>query len=119
MRHGQALLAFVLLLFAGFSCGTENPVEETTEDPVAETVDTASVDTEEVVVEPIPTDETLELPVELPTPPEPEKLDPGQGLSIGSQAPVFQLPDGNGKLHAFADYVADKNVVLIFYRGGW
>ena len=119
MRYGQALLAFVLLLFAGFSCGTENPVEEPTENPVAETVDTASVETEEVVVEPIPPDETLALPVETDPPPEPEKLDPGQGLHIGSQAPVFQLPDGNGKLHALADYAADKNVVLIFYRGGW
>ncbi len=59
-------------------------------------------------------------PVVDPTPPpEPEPLPPGQGLSIGSQAPAFELPDGNGKLHALADYTANKNVVLIFYRGGW
>jgi type 1 fimbria pilin len=74
----------------------------------------------EVAVHPIPASETLELPVELtPLQEEPEKLDPGQGLSIGSQAPAFELPDSNGKLHALADYTADKNVVLIFYRGGW
>ena len=73
----------------------------------------------EVTVDPIPAAETLEVAVELTPLAEPEKLDPGQGLSIGSQAPDFELPDGNGKLHAFADYAADKNVVLIFYRGGW
>ena len=72
-----------------------------------------------VAVDPISADETLELTVELTPLQEPEKLDPGQGLSIGSQAPTFELPDGNGKAHALADYIADKNVVLIFYRGGW
>ncbi len=73
----------------------------------------------EVAVSPIPATETLELTVELLPLQEPERLDPGQGLSIGSQAPDFELPDSNGKLHALADYTADKNVVLIFYRGGW
>ena len=74
----------------------------------------------EVAVHPIPASETLELPVELtPLQEEPEKLDPGQGLSIGSQAPAFELPDSNGKLHALADYAGNENVVLIFYRGGW
>ena len=73
----------------------------------------------EVAVPPIPATETSELTVELTPLQEPEKLDPGQGLSVGSQAPGFELPDGNNKLHALADYTADKNVVLIFYRGGW
>ena len=73
----------------------------------------------EVTVHPIPAAETSELTVELTPLQEPEKLDPGQGLSIGSPAPAFELPDGNNKLHALADYTADKNVVLIFYRGGW
>ena len=73
----------------------------------------------EVSVDPIPTDETRELTVELTPLPEVEDLPPGQGLSIGSQAPDFELPDSNGKAHALADYVSDKNVVLIFYRGGW
>ena len=73
----------------------------------------------EVAVRPIPASETLELTVELVPLQEPERLDPGQGLSIGSRAPDFELPDGNGKLHALADYAPDKNVVLIFYRGGW
>ncbi len=74
----------------------------------------------EVAVHPIPAAETLELQVRLTRLPEPDKLDPGQGLSLDSQAPVFELPDSDGKLHALADYVGnDKNVVLIFYRGGW
>lgn len=48
------------------------------------------------------------------------ELAPGQGLSIGSQAPNFELPDGNGTPHALSDYVGNnKKVVLVFYRGGW
>ena len=73
----------------------------------------------EVAVHPIPAAETLELQVQLTRLAEPEKLDPGQGLSLGSQAPAFELPNGDGKLHALADYIGNKNVVLIFYRGGW
>lgn len=47
-------------------------------------------------------------------------LNPGEGLSIGSQAPDFELPDANGTLHALDDYIGNnKKVVLIFYRGGW
>lgn len=73
----------------------------------------------EVPVHPIPAAETLELQVQLTRRAKPEKLNPGQGLSLESQAPVFELPDGDGKLHALADYVGNKNVVLVFYRGGW
>lgn len=73
----------------------------------------------EVPVHPIPAAETLELHVQLTRRAEPEKLDPGRGLSTGSQAPAFELPDGDGKLHALADYVGNTNVVLVFYRGGW
>ena len=73
----------------------------------------------EVPVHPIPAAETLELRVQLTRRAEPEKLDPGQGLSLGSQAPAFELPDGDGKLHALADSAGNKNVVLVFYRGGW
>ncbi len=83
------------------------------------TIDHAGYEGKEVAVHPIPADETLELVLELTPLAEPERLDPGQGLSIGSRAPDFKLPDGNGKLHALADYVGNKNVVLIFYRGGW
>lgn len=50
----------------------------------------------------------------------PDGLEPGEGLNIGSKAPAFELPDGNGELHALADYTEnDKKVVLVFYRGGW
>lgn len=46
-------------------------------------------------------------------------LEPGEGLNIGSQAPDFELPDGNGELHAFSDYIGNgKKVVLVFYRTG-
>ncbi len=79
----------------------------------------AGYEDKEVAVEPIPADETLELTVKLTPLPEVEQLPPGQGLSIGTQAPDFALPDGNGKAHALADYIPDKNVVLVFYRGGW
>ncbi len=87
--------------------------------PFTLTIAHAGYEDKEVTVGPIPAAETLELTVELVPLQEPEKLDPGQGLSLGTEAPDFELPDGNGKLHALADYNADKNVVLIFYRGGW
>lgn len=83
------------------------------------TINHAGYEGKEVAVHPIPAAETLELVVELTPLAEPERLDPGQGLSIGSQAPDFELPDGNGKLHALADSIGNENVVLIFYRGGW
>lgn len=45
---------------------------------------------------------------------------PGQGLSIGSQAPAFELPDGEGAFHTLADYIGNnKKVIIVFYRGGW
>lgn len=87
--------------------------------PFTLTVAHAGYEGQEVAVPAIPTAETLELTVELVPRQEPERLDPGQGLSLGSEAPEFELPDSNGKLHALADYAPDKNVVLIFYRGGW
>ena len=87
--------------------------------PFTLTIAHAGYEGKEVSVDPIPEAETSELTVELTPQQDPEKLKPGQGLSIGSQAPAFELPDGNNKLHTLADYTADKNVVLIFYRGGW
>lgn len=83
------------------------------------TIAHAGYEDKEVEVNPIPADETLELTVELTPLLEAEELPPGQGLNIESQAPDFALPDGNGKAHALADYIPNKNVVLIFYRGGW
>ena len=73
----------------------------------------------EVEVDPIAADKTFELDVELIAIPEPVQLDPGQGLSVGSQAPAFQLPDSNENEQALTDYIPDKNVVVVFYRGGW
>lgn len=73
----------------------------------------------EVTVGPIPAGETLEVPVHLMRMPEVEQLRPGQGLSLESEAPLFELTDGGGKLHALGDYIGKQNVVLVFYRGGW
>lgn len=87
--------------------------------PFTLTIAHAGYEDKQVSVDPIPAAETSDLTVELVPRQEPERLDPGQGLSIGTQAPVFELPDSDNKLHALADYTADKNVVLIFYRGGW
>ena len=72
-----------------------------------------------VDVKPIPADQTFEQDIELTAAPEPEKLPSGQGLATCSQAPAFELPDSNDKQHALADYTAKKNVVIVFYRGGW
>ena len=43
----------------------------------------------------------------------------GKGLTIGSPAPDFELPDGNGNLHSLSEYLdTGKHVVLVFYRFG-
>ena len=73
----------------------------------------------EVAVKPIPADATFEQQIGLTAIPEPVELPPGQGLSIGSQAPDFELPNGNGDLHTLSDYIRnDKKVVIVFYRTG-
>ena len=81
------------------------------------TVAHAGYEDYEVNVDPIAANKTFELDVELTA--EPVELDPGEGLSIGSQAPEFQLPDKDNKQHALADYIENNNVVVVFYRGGW
>ena len=83
------------------------------------TVAHAGYEDSEIAIAPISADQTFKLDLELTALLEPEKLDPGQGLSIGSQAPEFELPDSNDTKHVLADYTANKNVVVIFYRGGW
>lgn len=72
-----------------------------------------------VNLDPIPANETYELDVVLTAIPVIEELDPGEGLSIGSEAPVFELPNGDGDLLALEDLIGSKKVVVIFYRGGW
>ena len=73
----------------------------------------------EVAVKPIPTSETFELDLKLIPLPEAEELVPGQGLSLGSKAPDFELSDGEGKVHKLTDYIGNKKVALIFFRGVW
>ena len=82
-------------------------------------IEHADYENTEVAVQPIPASETFELNLKLIPLPEIEALDPGQGLSVEGRAPDFELSDGNGKPHKLADYVGDKNVVLVFFRGAW
>ncbi len=51
------------------------------------------------------------------TPAPQEPLPPGEGLSIGVEAPAFSLPDGDGNLVSLSDYAGQK-VVLVFYATG-
>lgn len=60
------------------------------------------------VITPEPTMETT---------PEPEPLDPGEGLAIGATAPAFSLPDGDGNIVSLSDY-AGKVIVVQFYSTG-
>ena len=91
--------------------------------PVAQaftlTIEHANYENTEVAVQPIPAAETFELNLKLIPLPEIDALDPGEGLSIGSRAPDFELADGNGKPHKLADYIGNKKVVLVFFRGVW
>jgi len=38
---------------------------------------------------------------------------------VGAQAPDFALPDTTGTLHRLSSLVAERDVVLVFYRGHW
>ncbi|MCE2402771.1 redoxin domain-containing protein [Candidatus Poribacteria bacterium] len=58
---------------------------------------------------------TPEPPME--TTPEPEPLDPGEGLAIGATAPAFSLPDADGNTVMLSDYAGQK-VVIQFYSTG-
>lgn len=82
-------------------------------------IEHADYENTEVAVQPIPASETFELDLKLIPQAGGEKLDPGQGLSLGSKAPDFELSDGNGKAHKLADYIGNKKVVLVFFRGVW
>jgi hypothetical protein len=42
-----------------------------------------------------------------------------QAPRIGEKAPVFTLPDQNGKPVALEDLLSPRGAVLIFYRGHW
>ncbi len=74
----------------------------------------------ETDVGPIPASETMEIPLELAPLPEEKELVPGQGLSLDIAAPAFELTDGEGDPHTLEAYTgADKNVVVVFFRGEW
>ena len=91
MKQTHTFIVLAFLLLAALGCGTaDNPIS----------------DVKEL--------ETSEDPVS-----ESVFVDLGQGLSIGSQAPEFELSDGYGNLHALSDYLGnDKKVIIVFYRTG-
>ena len=60
---------------------------------------------------PAPPDESASAP--------PETLGPGEGLSLGAEAPDFTLPDGSGTNYTLSDSIGSSNVVIVFFRGGW
>ncbi len=74
---------------------------------------------QEIFIDVIGADKTFEIDVELKALPQPETLDPGEGLSTGSKAPEFELPDSNDNIRSLADFIGDKKAVIVFYRGGW
>jgi hypothetical protein len=49
--------------------------------------------------------------------PEPDPLDPGEGLAVGATAPTFSLPDADGNLVSLSDY-AGQMIVIQFYSTG-
>ena len=87
------------------------------------TIEHADYEENEFTVEPIPANETVKLNLKLtPLGIEDKELEPeeaGEGLPIPSEAPEFNLPDGDGKFHALSDYLEQgKKVVLVFYWSG-
>jgi len=43
----------------------------------------------------------------------------GTTLKVGTKAPDFALPNGDGKLVVLSEYTQKSPVVLVFYRGFW
>lgn len=73
----------------------------------------------EAVVNPIGAGETEKITVNLVAILNMEDLPPGDGLSVGSKAPDFNLKDGDGKAHSLANYAGKQRVVLLLDRGAW
>jgi hypothetical protein len=46
-------------------------------------------------------------------------LPEGVGIAVGETAPLFTLPNQDGKPVALAELIAKSEVLLVFYRGGW
>lgn len=76
-------------------------------------------DKHESVVTPAAADETVTVTVNLAPTINEEEFPQGDGLSVGTKAPNFELKDGNGKAHSLADYAGKQRVVLLFDRGAW
>jgi len=87
--------------------------------PVILKIDLEGYEKQEIVIDSIPEGETTKVSIELVPILPAEELPPGDGLSLGTKAPGFSLPDANGKNHSLADYAGQKKVVLVFYRGNW
>ena len=80
-------------------------------------IDNPEYKKQEITVDPIPAGEVAKLEVEL-APIKIEELPIGDGLQVGVAAPVFELPDQDGKRRVLTDYAGQK-VVLAFDRGRW
>lgn len=65
------------------------------------------------------TTESAPAPPDESAPAPPDTLGPGEGLSIGAEAPDFTLPDGSGTNYTLSDSIGSSNVVIVFFRGGW
>ena len=72
---------------------------------------------QEIEVNAIPENKTAELNVELSALPSTKKLDPSEGIELGTLAPDFELTDSTGSKHSLSETLRSKNVVVVFYRG--
>ncbi len=87
--------------------------------PFTVLIDHDGYEQQEIKIDPVPAAEAAKITNELVPVQQGEQPPVGEGLAIGAKAPDFRLPDGDGKIHALADYAAEKKIVLVFYRGIW
>lgn len=97
MKYLHTYLVWTLLLISAFGCGSTEDPDDDIEVPVDKTMDPSSNIKDEVPVIAIP----------------------GEGLRLGTKAPDFELPDSNNENHSLSETLKSKNVVIVFYRGGW
>jgi hypothetical protein len=103
----QIPLAASLLMSLGLAaCGKSEPPAGATAPPTAPAEDALKVSN--------PKDYTSEVEeAALGTLPE------GVGLAVGTKAPDFEALDVDGKPASLDTLVANGDVLLVFYRGGW
>lgn len=72
---------------------------------------------QDIKVNAIPAEETAEVNVELAAIPETVRLEPSEGIKLGTLAPNFELIDSKNGKYKLSDTLKSKNVVIVFYRG--